>query len=86
MASLKQDYWQNYEDGSWVDGGAARLTVENPGTGKPLPEIALANTADIDCAMKAVLACHESGLLSSMRPVERGRMVRGMGDHLLANR
>ena len=36
--------------------------------------------------MKAALACHESGVLSSMRLVERGRMVRGMGDYLLANR
>ena len=34
----------------------------------------------------AALACHESGVLSFMRHVERGRMVRGMGDYLLANR
>ena len=86
MAGLKQDYWQNYVDGNWVDGGAGRLTVKNPGTGEPLAEIALANAADIDLAVKAALACHKSGVLSSMRPVERGRMVRGMGDYLLANR
>ena len=86
MGGLKQDYWQNYVDGNWVDGGAGRLTVENPGTGEPLAEIALADAADIDRAVKAALACHESGVLSSMRPVERGRMVRGMGDYLLANR
>ena len=36
MGGLKQDYWQNYVDGNWVDGGAGRLTVENPGTGEPL--------------------------------------------------
>ena len=86
MGGLKQDYWQNYVDGNWVDGGAGRLTVENPGTGEPLAEIALADAADINRAVKAALACHESGVLSSMRPVERGRMVRGMGDYLLANR
>ena len=86
MGGLKQDYWQNYVDGNWVDGGAGRLTVENPGTGEPLAEIALADAADIDRAVKAALACNESGVLSSMRPVERGRMVRGMGDYLLANR
>ena len=34
----------------------------------------------------AALTCHESCVLSSMRPVKRGRMVRGMGDYLLANR
>ena len=86
MCGLKQDYWQNYVDCNWVDGGAGRLTVENPGTGEPLAEIALADAADIDRAVKAALACHESGVLSFMRPVERGRMVRGMGDYLLANR
>ena len=48
MASLKQDYWQNYVDGNWVDGGAGRLMVENPGTGQPLAEIALADAADIE--------------------------------------
>ena len=82
MCGLKQDYWQNYVDGNWVDGGAGRLTVENPGTGEPLAEIALADAADIDRAVKAALACHESGVLSFMRPVERGRMVRGIGDYV----
>ena len=50
MADLKQDYWQNYVDGNWVNGGAGRLTVENPGTGEPLAGIALADAADIDRA------------------------------------
>ena len=67
MAGLKKDYWQNYVDGNWVDGGAGRLTVENPGTGDPLAEIALANIADIDQAVRAALACHGTGVLSSMR-------------------
>ena len=30
MGSLKQDYWQKYVGGNWVDGDADRLTVENP--------------------------------------------------------
>ena len=25
------DYWQNYIDGAWVDGGAGRIDVEKPG-------------------------------------------------------
>ena len=68
MAGLKKDYWQNYVDGNWVDGGAGRLTVENPGTGDPLAEIALANIADIDRAVKAALAYNGTGVLSSIRP------------------
>ena len=43
MADLKQDYWQNYVDSNWVDGGAGRLALENPGTGEPLAEFALAD-------------------------------------------
>ena len=86
MGGLKKGYWQNYVDGNWVDGGAGRLTVENPGTGEPLAEIALADAADIDRAVKAALACYETGVLSSMQPVKRGKLVREMGDYLLANR
>ena len=63
MGGLKQHYWQNYVDGNWVDGGAGRLTVENPGTGEPLAEIALTDAADIDCAVKVALAGYESGVL-----------------------
>ena len=86
MAGLKQDYYQNYVDSNWVDGGAGTLAVKNPGNGEPLAEIALADAADIDRAVKAALACHKSGGLSSMGPVNRDRLARGMGDHLLANR
>ena len=86
MAGMAQDYWQNYVDGTWIDGGAGKLTVENPGTGEALAEIACADAGDIDRAVAAAKTCHDSGVLTAMRPVERGRMVRGMGDYLLANR
>ena len=86
MADLKQDYRQNYVDGNWVDGGASRLTVENPRISEALAEIALPDAADIDRAVKAALACYETGVLSSMQPVKRGKLVREMGDYLLANR
>ena len=80
-----QSYYQNYVDGQFVDGGADRIVVDNPGTGAPLAEQASANAADIDAAVAAARRCHESGVLSAMRPVERGRMVRAIGDYLLAN-
>ena len=75
-------YWQNYVDGAWIDGGAGRLTVEDPATGLPLAEQALADPADVDRAVAAARACHESGVLTEMRPCDRGRMVRRMGDWL----
>ena len=80
-----QSYYQNYVDGQFVDGGADRIVVDNPGTGAPLAEQASANAADIDAAVAAARHCHESGVLSAMRPVERGRMVRAIGDYLLAH-
>ena len=80
-----QSYYQNYVDGQFVDGGADRIVVDNPGTGVPLAEQASANAADIDTAVAAARRCHESGVLSAMRPVERGRMVRAIGDYLLEN-
>jgi aldehyde dehydrogenase (NAD+) len=78
-------YWQNYVDGVWIDGEAGRIRVDNPGTGQMLAEQALANAADVDRAVQAARRVHESGALSNLRPVERGRMVQAMGRHLLAN-
>ena len=46
-------YWQNYIDGAWVDGGAGRIDVFNPGTGEKLAEHALADEGDVDRAVMA---------------------------------
>ena len=78
-----KDYWQNYIDGSFVDGGAGRITVDNPGTGEVLAEQAIADAGDVDRAVQAAKRVHESGALADLRPVERGRLVRKMGDYLL---
>ncbi len=76
-------YWQNYIDGAWVDGGAGRVEVINPGSGDVLAEHALADETDVDRAVHAAKRVHESGALPAMRPVERGRMVQAMGRYLL---
>ncbi|WP_412562121.1 aldehyde dehydrogenase family protein [Thalassobius sp. MITS945101] len=76
-------YWQNYIDGAWVDGGAGRIDVINPGTGEKLAEHALADAGDVDRAVQAARRVHLSGALSDLRPVERGRMVQAMGRYLL---
>jgi len=78
-------YWQNYIDGAFVDGGAGRIDVDDPGTGEKLAEQAIADAADVDRAVAAARRVHESGALSDLRPVERGRMVRKMGQYLLDN-
>ena len=76
-------YWQNYIDGTWVDGGAGRIDVFNPGTGEKLAEQALADVADVDRAVMAAQRVHLSGALADLRPVERGRMVQAMGRYLI---
>ncbi|MCT4608972.1 MAG: aldehyde dehydrogenase family protein [Pelagimonas sp.] len=78
-----KSYWQNYIDGAWVDGGAGRIDVVNPATGEKLAEHALADAADVDRAVQAARRVHLSGLLSDLRPVERGRKVQAMGRYLL---
>lgn len=78
-----KSYWQNYIDGDWVDGGAGRIDIVNPGTGQKLAEHALADAADVDRAVAAARRVHLSGVLSDLRPVERGRMVHAMGRYLL---
>ena len=76
-------YWKNYIDGAWVDGGAGRIDVINPGTGEKLAEQAIADAADVDRAVMAARRVHLSGVLTDLRPVERGRMVQAMGRYLL---
>ncbi|PVH28934.1 aldehyde dehydrogenase family protein [Pararhodobacter oceanensis] len=76
-------YWQNYIDGAWVDGGAGRVDIINPGAGEKLAEQALADAGDVDRAVMAATRLHHSGALSDLRPVERGRMVQAMGRYLL---
>ena len=81
-----KDYWQNYIDGAWVDGGAGQIDVENPGTGDVLAKHALADAADVDRAVQSAAALHRSGALADLRPVERGRMVCAIGDYLLEHK
>jgi aldehyde dehydrogenase (NAD+) len=74
----------NYIDGAWVAGGAGRIAVVDPASGEVLADQALANGADVDRAVQAAKRVHLSGALTAMRPVERGRLVRAMGEYLLA--
>ncbi|MEL6584920.1 MAG: aldehyde dehydrogenase family protein [Pseudomonadota bacterium] len=85
MANLRA-YWKDYIDGEWCDGGARRITVTDPATGLHIAEQALADTADVDRAVQAARRVHLSGALTSMRPIERGRMVQAMGRYLLEHK
>ena len=84
MSEVEQ-YYQNYIDGQWVDGGAGRLKVTNPATGELLAEQALADEKDVDHAVQVAKKVHEIGDFYGLRPVERGRMVQAMGQYLKDN-
>ena len=53
-----KDYWQNYIDGKFVDGGAGVIQVDNPGTGEKLADQAIADNADVDKAVSAAKKVH----------------------------
>ena len=60
-----QAYFQNYINGTFVDGGAGRLLVDNPADGSALAEIALADEGDIDRAVTRLVTLPRFGLLSA---------------------
>ena len=80
-----KSYYKNYVDGQWIDGGSGVISVDNPATGEHLANQACASSKDIDLAVKAAKRVHEANLLSAMRPVDRGRMVKKMGKFLEEN-
>lgn len=84
-ASNMPQQWLNYIDGQWLEGEAGLLTVECPSDNSVLAQVSLAAPGDIDRAITAARRCHESAVLSDLRPIERGRTVRKMGDYLLAH-
>ncbi|MET9385472.1 aldehyde dehydrogenase family protein [Streptomyces sp. NPDC002928] len=77
-----QSYWPNYIDGAFCNGGAGRITVEDPSTGGALAEHALADADDVGRAVAAAQRVNRSGALADLHPMERGRMVRAMGEYL----
>ncbi|MEM6577053.1 MAG: aldehyde dehydrogenase family protein [Pseudomonadota bacterium] len=83
--TMLQDYYQNWIDGAWVDGGAGRIGIEDPGTGEVAFEHAAADAADVARAVASAKACAESGVLTDMRPIERGRLVQAMGRWIADN-
>ncbi|SHM78991.1 betaine-aldehyde dehydrogenase [Roseovarius litoreus] len=78
-----KEYWQNYVNGKWVDGGdGGRITVMNPATAQSLAQVAKATPSDINTAVEAARAVVKSRALIAMNPIDRGRMVVRMGQLL----
>ncbi|WP_428687199.1 aldehyde dehydrogenase family protein [Roseibium sp.] len=78
-----RSYWQNFIDGTWVDGAdGSRITVTDPATGEPVSEVARAMPADVDRAVAAARKRFESRTLQDMRPNVRGDLMLEVADQL----
>lgn len=81
--TLPREEWMNFVNGDWTTGSGGAIDVLDPATGEVVAQQALATGADIDDAVKAAWTCHLSGALRDLEPVERGRLVQGIGRYLL---
>ena len=76
-------YWHNFIDGDYCEGGTGHIEVLDPSTGERVADQALADESDVDRAVSAAQTLSASGAWSDLRPVERGRVVRKMGEYIL---
>lgn len=76
-------YWHNFIDGDYCAGGAGHIEVLDPATGERVADQAIADANDVDRAVSAAGALSARGDWSGLRPVERGRIVRKMGEYIL---
>ncbi|MEM7118633.1 MAG: aldehyde dehydrogenase family protein [Chloroflexota bacterium] len=83
MMGIKRE-WQNYINGEWVD-NTERIEIRDPATAEIIADVAKAGQAEVDAAVAAARACHNSGVWKGVRPIERGRKVMAMGKYLLDN-
>ncbi|WP_016854242.1 aldehyde dehydrogenase family protein [Halomonas smyrnensis] len=79
---LPHNHWPNFIDGYWQSGGSS-VPVFNPGTGQQIATQACASAHHVDRAVRAAQRCHQEGDFRHLAPVERGRLVQRMGQHLL---
>lgn len=68
-------------DGKWVDAKSGKtFPTLNPATEKKIADVALADAADVDRAVKAARAALESGPWSKMDARDRGKLLNRLAD------
>ena len=75
--------YQMFIDGSWVDAAdGATFASHNPATGELWSTVPEAGEVDVDVAVQAAHRAFSSGPWAEMRPTERGKLLRRLGDVL----
>ncbi len=80
-ANKATGYWSSLIGDRWV-GGEQRLPVEDPGSGEIIGEVALADRATVDAAVRAAHDCHRRRALTAPRPAERLALMFRIADEI----
>lgn len=73
------NHYQLLIDGEPLEGGAPRFKTANPYTGQPWATVSSASADDVDRAVRAARSAFDDGPWSRMTGVERGRLMRRLG-------
>ncbi|WP_432842552.1 aldehyde dehydrogenase family protein [Dactylosporangium sp. CA-092794] len=74
-------HYELFIDGRWVD-TADRYEIRNPANGELVATVAKGGPADVDRAVAAARAAHESGVWRTVPPAERARLLHTVADRL----
>ncbi|WP_181780863.1 aldehyde dehydrogenase family protein [Pseudonocardia pini] len=74
-AGVKVEPGRLFIGGEWVDSGGDRRSVYDPATGAEITTVAEATTADVEQAVGAARAAHDSGVWAGLPARERGRVL-----------
>src|SRR6266849_5568702 len=78
--------YQNYVNGQWVKSSSGEMfPVCDPSTEEVIAQVASANAADIDQAVKAARAAFDSGPWPQTSAAERGRMLYKLAEKIRQN-
>src|SRR6516225_2071279 len=85
-AKAPEKNYKNYVNGQWVDGSTKEtFSVFDPSTEEVIAQVASANAADVDHAVKAARAAFDSGPWSQTTAQDRGRILFKLADKVRQN-
>src|SRR6266850_1939102 len=78
--------YQNYVDGQWVKSSSGEMfPVYDPSTEEVIAQVASANAADVDQAVKAARSAFDSGPWPQTSAAERGRLLYKLAEKIRQN-